>query len=157
MRELTVVTFDQYQGKHDLNKKSNWTEWHAPVLFKIGSHAGYKLSQKTNTYHIIHADCFVCIFGPSTRIRRFLKRHIFFYTNLPSVHTKPVSPLTQTASFWNRSLDLSFCFDPTVMRSREDDWTRIFSILRFSKAAFYPLIGNVGQILGVTLPLLVII
>ena len=157
MREFTVVIFDQHQGKHDLNKKSNWTEWRAPFLFKMRSHAGYKLQQKTDTYHIIHADCFVCIFGPPTRIRRFLKRHKFFYTNLPSVHTKPVSPLTQTASFWNRSLDLSFCFDPTDMRSREDDWTWILSILRFSEAAFDPSIGNVGQILGMTFSLLVII
>ena len=110
MREFTVVIFDQHRGKHDLNKKSNWTEWRAPFLFKMRSHAGYKLQQKTDTYHIIHADCFVCIFRPPTRIRRFLKRHKFFYTNLPSVHTKPVSPLTQTASFWNRSYRLKFLF-----------------------------------------------
>ena len=97
MRELTVVIFDKYQDKHNLNKKSNWTEWHAPVLFKMGSHAGYKLSQKTNTYHIIHADCFVCIFGPSTRIWRFLKRHIFF------LHESALRPhKTSKSSYTNR-------------------------------------------------------
>ena len=30
----------------------------------------------------------------------------FFKTTRPSVHTKPVNPLTETACFWNRYLEL---------------------------------------------------
>ena len=41
--------------------------------------------------------------GKSTRIWIFLKRRIFFfYLNRPSVHTKPMNSLTETASFSNR-------------------------------------------------------
>ena len=31
---------------------------------------------------------------------------IFFRTTRPSVRTKPVNPLTETACFWNRYLEL---------------------------------------------------
>ena len=34
----------------------------------------------------------------------FLNRR-FFYTNQPFVHTKPVNPLSETTSFWNRYTD----------------------------------------------------
>ena len=38
----------------------------------------------------------------SLQIRIFLKPHTF-YTNQPSIYTKPVNPVTKTALFWNRS------------------------------------------------------
>ena len=40
--------------------------------------------------------------APSTRIRVFLKPHLF-HSNRPFVHTKPVNPVTETVSFLNRS------------------------------------------------------
>ena len=35
----------------------------------------------------------------------FLNRFFFFYTNQSFVHTKPVNPLFETTSFWNRYPD----------------------------------------------------
>ena len=34
---------------------------------------------------------------------KFFLNRILLWTNRPFVHTKPVNPLTETASFWNRS------------------------------------------------------
>ena len=35
-------------------------------------------------------------YGAFTRVRIFLRLHVFFYANRPFVHTKPVNPLTET-------------------------------------------------------------
>ena len=48
-----------------------------------------------------------CIMGnwkiENSRRRILLKPHFFFKLNRPSGHTKPMNPLTETASFSNRS------------------------------------------------------
>ena len=51
----------------------------------------------------------------------FWNRNLFFYSNRPSVHKKPVNPLNGTASFWNRRPEcvcvcVCFFFSPTVLR-----------------------------------------
>ena len=56
----------------------------------------------------------------STRIRIFLKSYIC-YTIPPSIHTKPINPLTETASFWNWSPDFSRVVEAPSTRIRRID------------------------------------
>ena len=61
----------------------------------------------------------------SKRLRMFLKPHIFL-CEWPSVHAKPMNPLTEPVSFWNRSPEWIF-FNPPSSRIRVDGRNRIFS------------------------------
>ena len=83
------ISFQKYPGKVE----RNWMSYHDPRAARR-QFCVSKLKAITSSWPLkreLHVN-------PKTK-------NNFFYTNRPSVHTKPVNPLTETASFWNRSLE----------------------------------------------------
>ena len=82
MRELTVVTFDQYQDKQNLNK--NQTEPNDMLRFSSKCEVMQDISYKKRPIHIIYymlIVLFVFLARPH-KSEDFLRRIFFFFTRI---------------------------------------------------------------------------